>query len=237
MEQTEPEADRPIFPRPRVEPADEEIVERIKAGETGLFETLMRRYNQRLYRIARAIVRDESEAEDVMQQAYVNAYAHLRQFAGRAKFSTWLTRIAVHEALARARRRARLQPLEPAPDESEDGSSVLQDARPDPEKQAQSAEVRRLLESAIDGLPERYRAVFVLRDARRGFTPRKRRSASTSARRPCARASTARGPCCGDTFTSAQGPPAGPRSPSTSPAATASWPECSPDWVLPGRRA
>ena len=67
----------------------------------------MRRHNERLYRAARAIVRDEAEAEDVMQQAYINAYAHLRQFDGRVSFATWLTRIAVNEAISRARRRGR----------------------------------------------------------------------------------------------------------------------------------
>src|SRR5437763_5904137 len=87
--------------------SDEEIVARVIAGETALFELIMRRHNQRLYRAARAIVRDESEAEDVMQDAYVRAYIHLKQFSGKAKFSTWLTRIAVHEALARLRDRSR----------------------------------------------------------------------------------------------------------------------------------
>ena len=79
--------------------SDEEVVQRIRAGETSLFEVVMRRYNQRLYRVARAILRDDAEAEDVTQQAYVNAYRHLNQFASRAMFSTWLTKIAVHEAL------------------------------------------------------------------------------------------------------------------------------------------
>ena len=89
--------------------SDEEVVQLLRAGETALFEVVMRRYNQRLYRIARAILRDDAEAEDVTQQAYVNAYRHLDQFAGRALFSTWLTKIAVHEALARARQRRRFE--------------------------------------------------------------------------------------------------------------------------------
>src|SRR5262245_62396538 len=91
---------------------DEEIVPRILAGEKALFEVLMRRHNERIYRAARAILRDEREAEDVMQEAYVNAFTHLSQFDRRAKFSTWLTKIAVYEAIARARRRGRYQPLE-----------------------------------------------------------------------------------------------------------------------------
>src|SRR6187549_4073453 len=88
---------------------DEEVVSRVLAGDTPLFEVLMRRHNERVYRAARAILRDDKEAEDVMQEAYVNAYAHLAQFDGRAKFSTWLTKIAVYEALARARRRGRYE--------------------------------------------------------------------------------------------------------------------------------
>src|SRR5690349_7720963 len=92
--------------------SDEDIVSRVVQGQTALFEILMRRHNERIYRAARAIVRDESEAEDVMQQAYVNAYAHLRQFDGRAAFATWLTRITIHEALARIRRRRRDAPYQ-----------------------------------------------------------------------------------------------------------------------------
>jgi RNA polymerase sigma-70 factor (ECF subfamily) len=85
--------------------SDVEVVRRVRGGETALFEILMRRYNQRLYRVVRAILKGDGEVEDVMQQAYVNAYVHLDQFAERASFSTWLTKIAVHEALARSRRR------------------------------------------------------------------------------------------------------------------------------------
>jgi RNA polymerase sigma-70 factor, ECF subfamily len=74
----------------------EEVVEQVKAGNTAMYEAVMRRYNQRLYRVALAILHNDDEAEDVMQAAYVSAYEHLHQFAGRAPFSTWLTRIAVH---------------------------------------------------------------------------------------------------------------------------------------------
>ncbi len=91
---------------------DQEIVARVRAGDTGLYEIIMRRYNQRLYRVTRAILRDESEAEDVIQDAYVRAYQHLDQFAGHAPFSVWLTRIAVHEALRRLQQRKRSQQFE-----------------------------------------------------------------------------------------------------------------------------
>jgi len=153
-------------PRPggRASASDEEIVARVRAGETPLFELLIRRYNQRLYRVARSILRDEPEAEDVMQHAYVSAFAHLHQFEGRARFSTWLTRIAVHEALARARRRARWKGLDDMSETlSPEGSP--RDERLDPEQQAQAAELRRLLEAAIDALPGIYRTAFVLREA------------------------------------------------------------------------
>ena len=142
---------------------DEEVVRRVLAGESALFEVLMRRHNQRVYRAARAIVRDEAEAEDVMQQAYVNAYLHLDQFGGRARFSTWLTRIATHEALARIRRRSRFTEIETMT-ESADRGDVLTERGPNPERQAFMTELRRTLEGGVDALPEAYRAVFVLRD-------------------------------------------------------------------------
>ena len=142
--------------------SDEEVVRRVRAGETGLFEVVMRRYNRRLYRVARAILRDDAEAEDVTQQAYVNAYRHLEQFAGQATFSTWLTKIAVHEALARARRRGRFSEQETVDDG--DTMGAVKSPGPDPERQAFAGELRRLIESAIEALPEHYRAVFVMRD-------------------------------------------------------------------------
>jgi RNA polymerase sigma factor (sigma-70 family) len=88
---------------------DEDIVREVLAGNTAMFELLMRRYNERIYRAARAIVQDEQEAEDIMQQANVNAFTHLRQFNGSARFSTWLTKIAINESLARVRRRDRYE--------------------------------------------------------------------------------------------------------------------------------
>jgi RNA polymerase sigma-70 factor, ECF subfamily len=142
---------------------DEQVVEQVLAGETALFEILMRRHNQRLYRTARAILRDDAEAEDVMQDAYVRAFQHLDQFAGRAKFSTWLTRIAVNEALARSHRRSRFEAIEDH-DSYGDSMPSLQSSTPDPEQRASASELNRLLESAILTLPESYRTVLVLRD-------------------------------------------------------------------------
>jgi RNA polymerase sigma-70 factor, ECF subfamily len=141
---------------------DEQVVSQVLAGQTALFEVLMRRHNERVYRAARAIVKDEREAEDVMQQAYVNAYSHLRQFDGRAKFSTWLTRIAIHEALARVRRRGRFTDIEPD-DLSTWEFPMAASSNADPERQAFAAELGTLLESAIDRLPDGAREVFMLR--------------------------------------------------------------------------
>lgn len=142
--------------------SDEEVVERVLAGETALYEIIMRRYNQRLYRAARAILRDDSEAEDVLQDTYVRAYQHLGQFAGRAKFSTWLTRIAVHEALARTRRRSRIEEIDAM--EGEEKDAMLRTNDPDPESRAAQTEVAHLLEEAILALPEAHRTVLMLRD-------------------------------------------------------------------------
>src|ERR1051325_54463 len=84
--------------------SDEHVVQRVSDGDTGAFEIIMRRYNRLLYRVAMSILRNDAEAEDVIQDTYVRAFEPLSQFAGRSKFSTWLTRIAVHESLARKRR-------------------------------------------------------------------------------------------------------------------------------------
>jgi RNA polymerase sigma-70 factor (ECF subfamily) len=143
---------------------DDEVVARVRAGETPLFEILMRRHNQRVYRAARAIVKDESEAEDVMQAAYVNAYAHLDQFAGRAQFGTWLMRIAVHEGLARIRRSARLSPFDEDEEMAEDPMERPWSIGGDPERQASNGELRVLLEAAVAALPVAYRLVFVFRE-------------------------------------------------------------------------
>src|SRR5437763_3911843 len=115
--------------------ADEEVVRRVLEGETALFELIMRRYNQRLYRVTRAILRDDAEAEDVMQDSYVRAYEHLSQFAGRSLFATWLTRIAIHEALARVQRRRRTDQLGASAWSEENGEVNVATAALNPEEQ------------------------------------------------------------------------------------------------------
>ncbi len=140
---------------------DDTLIGRVLAGDTAAFEPLMRRYNERVYRAARSIVRDEAEAEDVMQQAYVNAFVHLRQFHGTARFSTWLTRIAINEALARVRR-----PIHAAYDDDLPNVVPFMTRHPseNPEREAFTGELRLLLEWAIDTLPDGMREVFVLRE-------------------------------------------------------------------------
>ena len=143
-------------------PSDEDLVRRIRGGDTALFEILMRRYNQRLFRVARGIVRDHGEAEDVLQQAYLNAYTHLHQYGHRGSFAGWLTRIAVREAFAGHRRRAAAAVHEPAGWDGE--CAHIASASPDPEQATLSSELRRGLQASVDALDETYRAVFVLRE-------------------------------------------------------------------------
>jgi RNA polymerase sigma-70 factor (ECF subfamily) len=143
---------------------NESLVRRVLEGDTALFEILMRRHNQRLYRIARGVLRDDAEAEDVMHDAYVKAYENLRQFEGRASFSTWLSRIAFHEALARVRKRTRFVAMDIIPDGEKETMHSLQSSAPSPEHEASNSEIRRLLEQEVDALPDNYRAIFVLRD-------------------------------------------------------------------------
>ena len=144
---------------PPVTLTDEEIVARVCAGEQGLFEILMRRHNLRVYRAARAILHDDDETEDVMQDAYVRAYEHLHDFEGRARFSTWLTRIAVNEAFARVRRGKRFDTLDSFTEEPFMSTTRTSS----PEQQTSDVEIRGLLEKAVAALPEDFRMVFVLR--------------------------------------------------------------------------
>jgi RNA polymerase sigma-70 factor, ECF subfamily len=147
---------------------DAEVVRRVRAGESALFEILMRRHNQRVYRTARAILKDEAEVEDVMQQAYVNAFTHLHQFEERSQFSTWLTRITLNEAFGRRRKTGRTESLTtPASGAHDEGGEFMHEpasTAPDPEQRAYAQELRGVLEEAIDALPETYRAVFMLRE-------------------------------------------------------------------------
>lgn len=143
---------------------DDDLVSAVRAGETRLYETLMRRYNQRLFRVVRSVVTEDSEAEDVLQEAWVRAYEHLDQFEGRASFSTWVTRIAYHEALSRARNSKRWTPLENAAGGVMAEADRKRATAETPEMQAIRAQLGQVLQAAIDALPETYRSVFVLRE-------------------------------------------------------------------------
>ena len=153
----------------RTEADDAALVARIVAGDVAAFERLMRLHNTALFRAARAIVRDDADAEDVLQEAYLAAYRHMREFRGDARLSTWLTRIVINQALGRLRARRRdnvvallddgppgvTEPTEQAMDE---------DPQASPEAGAMRAELRRLLERKIDALPLAFRTAFILRE-------------------------------------------------------------------------
>ena len=149
---------------------DEEIVRRVRAGDSAVFEILMRRHNQRVYRVVRAVVKDEADVEDVMQQAYINAFTHLYQFEDRSQFSTWLIRIALHEAFGRRRKTHRADtttaqnPSDVRHDDRGELMDTVKSPEADPERQAYATELHRVLEAAVDTLPETYRTVFMLRD-------------------------------------------------------------------------
>jgi RNA polymerase sigma-70 factor (ECF subfamily) len=127
-------------------------------------EALMRRHNRTLYRTARAILRDDAEAEDAVQEAYFQAYKALGRFRGESKLSTWLVRIVANEALMRRRKTSKTAVVVPmdAAASSEQVENVMSE-EPGPEHDALRGEMRRLLENRIDALPDGYRAVFVLR--------------------------------------------------------------------------
>jgi len=146
---------------------DAALVALARGGDAAAVWLITKRNNRRLYRVARAVLGDDHEAEDVVQETYIRAFAKLGGFRAEASLSTWLTRIAVNEALGRRRRRRRTVDLDAVDEAAREG-----DARmamfpmfrvSDPEAEAARSEVRRLLERAIDRLPESFRIVFVMR--------------------------------------------------------------------------
>lgn len=146
--------------------SDAELAARAARGDQGAFERIMRRHNRTLFRTARAILRDDGDAEDALQEAYLQAYGAMGQFRGDAKLSTWLARIVANQALQRLRKRERRAQILPL--QQRDAEPALEepaDVRNDngPEAAAQSGELRRVLEGQIDKLPDSYRAVFMLR--------------------------------------------------------------------------
>jgi RNA polymerase sigma-70 factor, ECF subfamily len=147
---------------------DADLVQRIQSGDQAAFELLMRRYNRALYRTARSILKDDAEAEDVLQEAYLLAYRGLDKFRGDSTVSTWLTRIVVNEAIARLRktaRRAQVIALDGDSDWTNQAAeaNMNEATHEQPEQAVMRAEARRLLEKKIDALPDAFRTVFVLR--------------------------------------------------------------------------
>jgi RNA polymerase sigma-70 factor, ECF subfamily len=154
----------PLLSDPSVD--DTELARRIANGDEAAFESVMRRNNGALYRVARAILKDTADAEDVLQESYLSAYRHMADFRATAKLSTWLTRIVVNQALARRRSRHRSRTVVPfsqlRADERIDPEPV--EAADSPEQSTSRAEIRGLLERKIEKLPVAFRAVFVLRE-------------------------------------------------------------------------
>jgi len=148
------------LPPPPPEPGtpDEALVDRVLGGDIQVFELLMRRNNQRLYRTIRSLVSDEDDVEELMQQAYVLAFTRLGQFAKGARFSTWLLRIGLNEALQRIRRDHRWPRAAPEVLEEEPSMNAT------PEQRLAGAQLNRLLEQLVDELPESHRSVLVLRE-------------------------------------------------------------------------
>jgi RNA polymerase sigma-70 factor (ECF subfamily) len=149
---------------------DPGLVQQVQRGNTAAFAVLMRRYNRRLYRTARAILKDDAAAEDALQEGYVAAYRHLGEFRGDAQLSTWLTRIVVNQALQALRKTRREQVVVLFDERADERADEQQQAAAadsslaGPEKAMLRTEMRRLIERKIDDLPEGYRTVFMLRE-------------------------------------------------------------------------
>ena len=148
-----------------VDPREDDlaIARRIAAGDRAAFIELMRRHNRRLYRLARATLRDDTEAEDALQEAYLAAYRSIAQFRGDANLATWLSRMVLNECLGRLRKSARRQNVIPIVAYEDDMATTTPDVREVPEQAFARAEMRALIERKLDALPEDFRTVFVLR--------------------------------------------------------------------------
>ena len=144
---------------------DSELLQSAREGNATAFDTLIRRHDRFLYRIARSVLLDDYEAEDVVQETFIKAFKGLENFRGEARLSTWLTRIALNEALARKRRRRNTVELEALQHRTNalEPSPMIAPAQ-DPELSTAQQQIRKLLERAIDGLPDSLRTVFVMRD-------------------------------------------------------------------------
>ena len=140
---------------------DAAVVERIRAGETRLYEVLIKRYNQRLYRVARSLLHEDAAVDDVMQEAYLKAFTALPRFQGRALFSTWLTRILINCALAHLRSRSRRPEMTLHAADERQAANRKGDEE---DLRLAQEQIGLLLEKTIDTLPANYRVVFVMRE-------------------------------------------------------------------------
>jgi RNA polymerase sigma-70 factor, ECF subfamily len=168
MPQPNPRPTSPLVPPGAPGLSDPDLVERVRAGDAAAFELIMRRHNRRLFRLARSVLRNGAEAEDVVQETYVRAFVKLDDFRGPEGFSAWLARIAYNEALDRVRGWDRVVSLDDYVNDGDGDADArrietMTSRQPDPERLTGNGELRRLLEDAIDALPDDFRAVFVLR--------------------------------------------------------------------------
>ena len=148
--------------------SDAELVGRIIQRDHDAFEALMRQHNGKLFRVARSILKDDAEAEDALQDAYLDAYRHIGEFRGNARLGTWLARIVINQSLMRLRRHKREHVVVPFADRESEAAPAEIDLADDkaepPPDTALRAEIRRILERRIDELPVAFRTVFVMRD-------------------------------------------------------------------------
>jgi len=147
-------------------PAEDDflLVERVLTGDRRAFEPLVRRHERRVFRVAVAILGNAEDAEEAMQDTFIRAFRHLDQFRNESRFSTWLTRIAVNQAIEKRNARKNYVPLAEAETESSISPRRFEPWRSNPEELYGKQEIHRLVEEAIQALPEIYREVFVLRD-------------------------------------------------------------------------
>lgn len=153
-------------PKPAVSPDEIELVRRSLARDDQAFRIIMSRYNRRLYRIARGIVRNDSDAEDIVQEAYVKAFMHLANFRGESSLATWLSRITINEALGRLRRKRTRKEVSRVEDQRTEAEIIpfpQMTTNEDPEKKMAQRQILKLVEQATDNLPENFRLVFVTR--------------------------------------------------------------------------
>jgi len=144
--------------------SDEEVVGRVRAGETSLYEILVHRHHQRLYSLTRRLLQNEAEAEDATQEVHLKALTRLDQFAARSSFAKWLNAIAVNEALGRLRTRTRRPFLDVADFGTDKAAVVLKSSEDDPEKQAIASESSARVGKVLEMLPKPYRVVFITRE-------------------------------------------------------------------------